>query len=799
MVGAIASDLRFALRSYRRSAGLTTAVILTFTFGIGANTAIFSFVDQLLLRPLPYPSGERLVLLDETYFRERNSAVSPANWLDWQRQSKSFESLAAWNTTAATLTGDGDPERLNGQLVSAEFFPLLGVAPLLGRVISAEDDRPDAAPVVVLSHRLWQRRFSGEPHVVGKIIQLNEGPVEVVGVMPSGFQFVYHDTDIWRPFRLDRNRNWRLNGRFMHVVGRVRSTGTLEATRAEMVRIARDLESLYPAYNKNTGVAVVPLREELTGQVRTSLLVVYAAVGVLLLIACCNIASLLLARSASRQPEIAVRSALGAGRGAIVRQCLIEVVFLAGIGGLIGVALAQWATTGLLAVLPAGFLPITSLNLDVRILVYATVLSSLTGLAVGLAPALSLARRSVFRGGFSFGRATHAPRGRQALVVGQVALTVVLLAGAGLLVRSISALSNTRTGVDATDVLTMQVGLPPRYADFAAVQFFRRTADDIRQVPGVEAVGAADSLPVIGAPRSRTGFHILGAPAPTGSDRPSTLVRVATPGYFRTVGIRVQRGRDFAQVDLDEHAAPVFIVNEAFATSYFPARDPLTASISVAVLDENPYGAVVGVVSDVSEGSFAGGSEPTVFYVHRHMAEDAMTLFVRGRNATALRRSVLDVIRAVDPNIPVTGVQMMEAAFADSLTRERLTAIVSGAFAAGALLLASLGLYGVLAFSVSERTREIGLRIALGAPWQRVMSGIMVRGFLMVGAGMAIGVIGTLLASKLFARILFSVTPYDPWTYVAVLLLLGTVAAAAIFAPARRAALVDPILALRQQ
>ena len=487
MLEPLRQDVRYAVRGLRRTPGFTVVVALTLALGIGTNTAIFSVVDQLLLRPLPYPNGDQILRIHEFQPKAGTRAdVNPGNWLDWQRQSQTLQALAAWDWGAATLTGVGEAERLQTLLVSAEFFPLFGIQPLLGRMISPEDDRPDAPRVVVLSHALWQRRFNSDPNVIGRIVLLNEISSEIIGVMPSSFRYVSQETDAWTAFRLDRTRAWRdTAGRFMSVVARMRPGVALEEARAEMDTIARGLQS-HPRNNGMT-VELVPIREELVGDVRVSVLVLYGAVVVLLGIACLNVANLLVARSLSRRRDMAIRSSMGAGRAAIVRQLLVESVLLASLGGLLGVLFAPWGLSALLAVTPAEVVPLAEVGVDWRILSYVLGLSALTGVVVGLVPAVLSVRGSLAATLRSSGpTTTHSHRLRQLLVVGQVAMTVVLLCGAGLLIRTVAALNETHAGFNRQDLLTMEVALPgARYDGPRTVEFFRQVRERIHALPGL--------------------------------------------------------------------------------------------------------------------------------------------------------------------------------------------------------------------------------------------------------------------------------------------------------------------------
>ena len=796
----IMRDARFMGRGLRRSPGFTLAVVLTLALCIGANTAIFSIVDQLLLRPLPYPEGDNLVMVYEARSSNSHNSVSPATWLDWQRDNHTLDRVAAWTSGgAAILTGAGEATRLGVQPVSAEFFPLLRVTPLLGRVITEDDDRPNAPDVAVISHHLWQTRFGGDRNVVGRFIQLDDTPTQVAGVMPPGFRFVFHDIDVWVPLQLDRNAPWReAGGRFINVVARVKQGTALQTARADMEQVARRMASLHE-FNKNSTARLVPLREELTGQVEASLVVLYIAVGVLLAIACFNIANLLIARAASRRREIAIRTSLGAERGAIVRQLLVESMLLALAGGTLGILLARSSLDALVAFAPPALLRGQELTIDARVLLYVAGLSVLTGLVAGLAPSVIVARRPIVESLYaSSSRVTHSPRIRQLLVVGQVAMTVVLLCGAALLVRTVTALTSVNHGFEQQGLLTMQVSLPgTRYPIERQVAFQRELLTSIRELPGVDSAGAASGLPVIGAPRAGTRFHRYSTPVVPSTQMSSATIRVVTPGYFRTLRIPVLRGREFTHAD-DTNPTPGFIVNQAFVDRYLPNVDPLRESLMVRMRDENPYAPIIGVVGNVGEGSMRAAPRPTIFYSHSQLPLGP-TLFVRTDRPVATADAVTSVIRRMDPNLVIRNVRTFEEAVAESLAQERLTALVSGAFAVSGLLLASLGLYALLAFMVSERTREIGLRIALGAHRGQLTWSVVADGLRLVAIGAVAGIAVSLVVLPSLGTLLFGVQPHDGVTYTMVLSLLVVVAALASFLPARRAARVEPLTALRQE
>jgi predicted permease len=793
-------DTKVMARGLRRSLGFTLAVVLTLALGIGANTAIFSIVDQVLLRPLPYPQGDKLVMVYERPDSIAENSVSPANWLDWQNESRTLEEFAAWQTRSDTLTGAGEATQLRVQAVSHEFFSVLRVGPMFGRVISAEDDRPNAPPTALISHRLWQNRFGGDRNVLGRFIELDDVTYQVVGVMPATFRFVYQDIDVWAPSQLDRARPWRDNeGRFINVVGRLSDDTDLDTARTEMDRIGRRLASMYE-FNKNSTSVLVPLREVLTGTVETSLLILYLAVGVLLAIACFNIANLLIARAASRRQEIAVRTSLGAGRAVIIRQLLVESLMLALIGGALGIGLARWSLDALLAFAPASLLGVPDLRIDTRILMYVAGLSVLTGVAAGLVPSFIVARRSVVSSlNANNSRVTHSPRVRQALVVAQVAMTVVLLCGAGLLVRTVVALNNVSHGFEPRGLVTMRIALSPtRYPREQSAAFFRSAIEAIRALPGVQAAAAGTSVPVVGGSRAGTSFHVRSTPVVPRSQMPGATIRVVTPGYFRALGIPVLRGREFTAAD-EANPAPGFVVNDAFVKQRLAGLDPLRESLMVRMQPENPYAPIIGIVGDVSERSVRGEARPTIYYSHRQLSDAGMTLFVRSDHPAAAAEAAIGVIRRLDPNVPVTQVVTFDEALSERLTQERLSAAVSGAFALSGLLLASLGLYALLAFLVTERTREIGLRMALGAHGSELTWSVVKNGLRLVAIGAVAGVALSLAVLPLFGTLLFGVKPADALTYAIVLTLLGVVAGFASYVPARRAARVQPLTALRQE
>jgi putative ABC transport system permease protein len=794
-------DVKYAIRSLRRSPGFTATVIFMLALAIGANTAIFSLLDRLLLRDLPYPESNRLALVYEDFGSPRSS-VAPANWLDWQRLSTSFESLAASNVISETLTGNGDPELVTGQLVSAEFFPTLEVQPAIGRAFTMDDDRPKSPPVVILSDRLWKRRFGGDPRIIGKTVEFDAVLKKIIGVMPDGFYFMNPGVEYWSPYAIDRTREWRQSvaRTIPIIVGRLRPGISLPAAQAEMKALAKQLEQIYPM-NKNASVTVVSLREILTDDVRGSVIVLFAAVTLLLVIACINVAGMMLARASSRRREIAVRASLGAPRIALVRQLLVESFLLSLAAGGAGFLIALWGVSALVQLTPRNLIRIADVSVDGWILLYTIGVSALTGVTFGLAPAIAATRGTLRDYLQSFGRSISASTGtRQVLVVVQVTMTVILLCGAGLLTRSLRALHSVRLGVESSQVLTMQITMPAaRYDRNQQVEFVTRVLERFKQFPGVQSAGGTRSLPVIGA-TAGTPLEFKDAPEVASTAAlPAARIRMATPGYFKTVGVPIVAGREFVEDDQRPNAEIVFIVNEAFVKAYLNNKNPLDSSMRVYMTREKPYGRIVGVTGDVLEGSLRGSPTPTVFYNQRQLPYGQMTLYVRTTNPTVLSRQAVGAIHQLDPDMAVTQVSPLDETFWLSIARDRLNAIVSASFAITALLLASVGLYGLLAFMVAERTREIGIRMALGAQAGTVLRMVMNRGFCLVGLGLALGLVAAFNISRFLESLLFGVRPNDPATFVGVPVLLLIVTSLAALVPANRATRVDPVVALRQE
>jgi predicted permease len=810
-------DIRYGARVLARHKGFTAVAVITLALGIGANTAIFSVVNELLLRPLPYRDAERVVMLWEVTPEGRHqNTTSRKNFLAWREQSKSFETIAAFSDQRANLTGAGDPEEVSTQMASSGLFNVLGVDAVVGRTFTKDDIEPGAPRVAVLGYGLWQRRFGGDRGVVGRPITLSGEPYTVIGVVPANFQWHIRSrsgtgkpAEVWTLLTMPASQAdavgaW--HGRFLSVVGRLKPGVSREQADAELKTIEARISEDDPQYSKGYSAEVIHVREQLVGNVRPALWLLLGAVGFVLLIACANVANLLLARAASREKEIALRTALGARRTRIVRQLLTESLLLALLGGLGGLALAWWGIQALVAISPRDLVNLQSVGLNLTVLWWTLAVVVVTGILFGFVPALEATRvdlnDTLKEGGKGASGQRARSRGlRGALVVAEVALALVLLVGAGLLVKSFARMRNIETGFRTDNILTMVVRLPEaKYnEDPKVVGFFRQTLERVRAIPGVRSVGIVNYLPLYGGLGSATGFAVEGRPAPPPGEEPSTNVRVSDAGYFGTIGIPVLRGRNFTEVE-DAQARHVVIVSESFARKYFPGEDPVGKRVAVEMFDKPTPTEIVGVVGDVRYDSLTDAAEPTVYFPHPELTYSFMTLVIHADgDPTQLTPAIRREISGIDPDQPISDVRTMTQVMAETVGRARFSTLLFGIFAGLATLLAAVGIFGVMNYSVTLRTREIGLRMALGAQPARVLVLVLRQGLVLTLVGVGLGLAVSLALTRVMSSLLFGVDATDPATFAAIVPLLTTVSLIACYIPARRATRIDPLVALRYE
>ena len=806
-------DVRYAARTLVRRPGFTVVAVVALALGIGATTAIFSVVNGVLLRPLPYREPERLVAI----LHDARNPVAPANYLDWKRQNTVFSSVGAAQYWGGTTSGDA-PERVQGLEVTSDVLAMTGIRPLIGRVFRAEDDEGSGERPVVLSWGYWQRRFAGRPDVLGQQVVVDGDTYTVVGVMPRGFDFpLFWATGVqmWTPLTLGDRASSR-RSQSLRVFARLAPGASLDEARAQMTTISANLERLFPGTNR--GVTVTPLATLVVGDVRTALLVLLGAVGFVLLIACANVAHMLLARAAARQREMTVRLALGASRGRLLRQLLTESVLLALVGGAAGVLLARAGLQVLVALAGTSLPRADGVGVDPAVLAFTSVIALLTGLGFGLVPALRVSRGEMAEGLRDGARGStegaHRSRIRSVLVGSEIALALVLLTGAGLAMRSFVALRAIDPGFDPHGVLSAVVSLrgtveapPVRRAAFYATALER-----VRQIPGVESASMINHAPIAGDVWG-TEFYVEGRPRPKPAETPRATYRVVFPGYFRTMRLSIVRGRDVGETD-HLGAPPVVIVNEALARRYWPNEDAIGKRIATDPSgDASGWVTVVGMVKNAVQSDWSAAPEPELYFPYlqdrTYLESDGghvayMTLVLRAscRGASwcdpaALVPAVRETIASVNRSVPVTEVQAMDAVVGGANARPRFTLVLLATFAAVALVLAAVGIYGVISYAVSRRTHEIGVRIALGASPLIVVRLVVGQGMRVVAAGVVAGLAGALVVTRLMANLLYGVKVTDPVTYLGVALLLSGVALLASYIPARRATRIDPLVAMR--
>ncbi|HYN85035.1 MAG TPA: ABC transporter permease [Pyrinomonadaceae bacterium] len=797
-------DVRYALRVMRKRPGFTAAAVAALALGVGATTAVFSVVNSVLLRPLPYPDSERIVVIAETSAQNPSMFVSYPNFLDWRERARSFEALSTMRHQSFNLSGGDEPVRVDGRQVSAGFFAVYGVAPALGRPFLEEEDRRGAAPVAVLSHGLWERRFGGDASIVGRTIVLDNRPYTVVGVMPQGFRGAGASVDVLVPFgQFSHLPGWM--GRDVRpgaqAVARLREGVTLDAARDELGAIAARLEAEHPQTNAGVGVRVESLYERTVGGVRGALYVLLGAVAFVLLIACANVANLLLAHAAARRKEFAVRAAMGASRWRVVRQLLTESVLLSLAGGAAGLLLTLWGVD-LLAAAGAESIPrAAEIKVDVRVLLFTLGVSVLTGVVFGLAPALRSARagwtEDLKEGGGK--NAAGAPRRLSgALVVAETALALVLLVGAGLLVKSFARLLDVDPGFDASNVLTMSVPLPrTKYDGEAKVAgFYRQLVERVKGLPGVEAAAVGNELPLRGRGWP-VDVEATDRPAPPPGQSVIADWAIVSPDYFRALGIGLLQGRALADTDTAEGQRAV-VIDEDLARHFWPEGDAVGKQLRV--VGPKPF-EVVGVARRVRSYGLDEQARMRLYVPVAQTPTLMMNLAVRSSTSEPerLAKAVAAEVRAIDPDQPVYAVRTMEEALSESLAPRRLNATLLTVFAAVALALAAIGVYGVISYSVAQRTHEIGVRMALGAQGGDILRLVLRQGMLLALGGVAAGVLAALALTRVMTGLLFGVSATDPLTFAAVALVLTLVASLACLIPARRATKVDPMVALRYE
>ena len=808
-------DIRFGLRMLKKSPGFALVTILALALGIGANSAIFSVVNAVLLRPLPFKTADRLVFLSEWSQQVPDMSVSYPNYRDWRDQTTVFDQLAAFRSAGYILTGAGEPERLSAREVSASFLPALGVTPILGRNFTKDEDKPGASRTAVITYGLWQRRFGGNPEIIGQPITLNNQSFMVLGVLPQTFEW-QSPVDLFVPIEngsLGQDLQDRDDHPGIYLIGTLKDGVTVEQARAEMTTITARLAQQYPKTNSGNGFTLAKLQDRATEDIRAALLVVLAAVGFVLLIACANVANLLLARAAARTKEIAIRTALGAGRWRIIRQLLTESIMLALAGGALGLLFAMWGVDALRAVIPDDVprLLVAGIRLDTRVLLFTFTVSVATGLLFGLAPAVQISKsnlnEALKEGGRSATAGAQRNYVRSLLVVSEVALSLLLLVGAGLLMKSFLNLQRADIGFNPDHVLTMRISLPDaRYTTNAQIEnFYRTLLQRVEPLPGVQSAGLTRGLPMSGGIES--GITVEGHEV---ADRKDTLVAVnlsVTPDYFRAMEIPLIKGRYFT--DQDKTGAPeVVLIDELLATRFFPDTDPLGKRIRLGGPDEFfPWMQIVGVVKHVKH---YGPDEEGRVEIYRPYFQlpnmpgarfnNSMVLAVRTTvEPTTLTSAIRNAVLEIDKDQPISQVQPMTQVVGAAVASQKFATWLLTIFAAVALLLAALGLYGVMAYTVTQRTHEIGIRIALGAAQADVLQLIVWQGMRLTLVGVAIGLVGSFVITRLMKSLLYGVSAADPLTYGGVALLLASFALVACLIPARRAMKVDPMIALRYE
>jgi putative ABC transport system permease protein len=800
-------DLRYSFRMLWKSPGFTLIAIFALALGIGANTAIFSVVNAVLLRPLPYKEPDQLAILWEKAATQ-DTSVSYPNFQDWREQNQSFEQLAAFRRDSFNLVGSGEPERLAGRMASASFFSTLGANLYKGTDFPAAEDKPGGQKVVILGYNFWQRRFAGDEKIIGRPLTLNNQSYTVIGITDKDFRFG-SDTDIYVPIGQSDDRCFKSRGCHpgIYVIGRLKPGVSMEQGRADMDALMGRLGQQYPDTNSDRHIHLESLYDNTVQDVRPALFVLLGAVGFVLLIACANVANLLLARSAVRQKEIAIRTALGASRWRVVRQLLTESVVLGVLGGTIGLLLALWWTDALKSLVPGDIPRLKEAGIDLRVLGFTILVSGLTGIIFGLVPALQASKPDLNEALKEGDRGSTGSRHRvrSALVVSEIAIALVLLIGAGLMVKSLWRLQNVPTGFDTRNLLTTQLSYRARPDEAARVRsFFSQLEERIKTTPGVESVAVSSGLPFLGT--TETSTWVKGRPKAKPTDEMMSLQYIVTPDYFRTLGIELKRGRLFTEQDTTQTPL-VIVIDESFAQKYFPGEDPIGKFLEGNA--EVPAPEIIGIVGHVKHYGLDGEVpvDPQFYYALNQVPDqflpsivNRMSLSVRAHgDPLQLVGAIRQQVQAVDPNQPVFNTRTMEQVIKESIASRRFAMLLLTIFACVALLLASVGIYGVMSYAVTQRTHEIGIRMALGASARDVLKMVVGHGMLLVVIGLGCGLLSALAVTRVMTSLLFNVSATDPWTFGGISLLLAGVALLACYIPARRATRVDPMTALRYE
>lgn len=799
----LAHDLRYAARQLRKSAGVTVVAVTTLALGIGATTAVFSVIDQVLLHPLPFPDSDRIVNVSQTFEGLSTNDASPANFLDWVAQNQVFDEMAASRGWQGSLSTGDRPERVNGSMTTPSFFPLFGLTPILGRGLQESDARPGSDHVVVLSYGLWQRYFTSDRAIVGRDIRLNGEQYHVVGVMPPAFsENEYGELLVPSPWGVpthplvpDQDPRQFRDRNYLQVWARLKPGVTMQQARVELDTIGRRLETQYPNSNGEVGVTLLPLYEYIVGEIRPVLLVLLAAVVMVLLIGCANVANLLLARATARTKEISIRTALGASRSRLLRQLITESGLLGLAGGVLGLLLAVVTVPSLVAFSPPDIRDFKQIGINWQVLAFSLLISIACGVLFGLIPALQSSRSRPNESLKEGERGSTAKRGRtrSVLVIAEVGLSLVLLVGAGLLVKSFARLMEVNVGFDPDHLLTFNLGLPSSSDPARELAFYQQVMQRLQALPGVLAVGAVSRLPLAGGNSSRS-FMVPGDAKGYSAD-----IRVSTPDYFRAMRIPLLKGRNFSERDINS-SLNLAVVNEALAHGVFPGQDPIGKQLT-QFGPNNLTLTIIGVVGNVRHVGLDASPHSEIYQLLGQAQWPSMYVALRSATSdpTSLTPSAQNVVLSVNKDVPLANVRTMQNLIANSVQRRKFSMFLLTIFAAVAVLLAAIGLYGVMSYSVAQRTQELGIRMALGARRPDVLALVLKHGMGLALLGIAVGTVAALAMTRLISGMLFGITATDPLTFAAVAVLLGAVAFLANYLPARRASKADPMVALRYE